>query len=249
MRLRLRRKEYRKGAPHPLTRASLAAVVLLLAFLSFPAASDTSFTVSALSDFRYRGASLTHGRPSLKLNADYDSASGPYAGVQGAGVYYGDDTQWEAELLGYVGYATRLGDGKSAEVGVARFAFTHQHDYDFNDWYVGLASDTGWSGRLHYARAYYGMEAAAAYAEVDKSYRLSADRGLFLHAGVLHLLPDAGMPVAHKDYFDVRLGMALDVRSAHVEIAWVATNASSVIVTDEPRRFRQGPQLVVSTTF
>jgi uncharacterized protein (TIGR02001 family) len=249
MRLRLRRQETRTGGRRPLTRATPLIAALALAFQSFPAAADMSFTVSALSDYRYRGPSLTHGRPSMKLNADYDSTWGPYAGAQVAGVYYGDDTQWEAELLGYAGYAWRIGDGRSVEVGVADFTFTRQHDYDFRDWYVGLASDTGWSGRMHYSRAYYGLEASAVYLELDKSHRLSPDLALFAHAGVLHLFPDAAMAPAPKDYFDARVGFALDVHRMHVEIAWVATNASSVIVTDEPRRFRQGPQLVVSATF
>src|SRR5882757_2484062 len=88
--------------------------------LAVPARGLAQVSVTAVveSDYRFRGVSLTDGKPDFKLAIAYDHASGAYAG---ASVVIGkNDGDSRVEALGYVGYlgfAKRTGAGLTWDVG------------------------------------------------------------------------------------------------------------------------------------
>jgi len=249
MRLQLYPEEPTIDRARSLTAIARRAIALSLAFVSLETVADTSATVAFLSDYRYRGASLTGGRPSLKLNVSADSAWGLYGGAQVAGVHYGDAAIWEAQLLANAGFARSFGNGYAWEVGLTDVTYSHQHDYDYRDWYAGVSTDAELSLRAHYSHEYYGEPMGAVYLELDKAWRVTNERSLFGHVGYLHVTPKAGAAPAHRDYFDVRAGVAQEFGQVHAELAWVVTNSAVPIVTDEPPRIRHAIEIVLSRSF
>src|SRR3954447_18838394 len=67
----------------PCLRAGLAAAMWALCSI---ACAQTGFSVAALSDYRYRGVSLSNERPTWRAGVTHDGASGWYVGASLAGV-------------------------------------------------------------------------------------------------------------------------------------------------------------------
>ena len=104
---------------------------------------------------------------------------------------------------------TRAGwrSGLSWEAGASTTAFTHAAEYNYREFYAGLASDR-LSGRLYLAPAYYGYGGRVAYAELNGFYPLRERIKLIGHVGALHGLSG---PVADaRDRIDVRLAIGFD---------------------------------------
>src|ERR1051325_11099552 len=57
------------------------ALAILLALIGSNASAELSATASVLSDYRYRGVSLSRGDPAAQLGLVWDDPSGGYAGL------------------------------------------------------------------------------------------------------------------------------------------------------------------------
>src|SRR5476649_1653903 len=74
--------------------------------------AQTSVSVSLLSDYRYRGETLSDGQPAPQINVNLDSDSGWYGCALASGNIHLGDHQM-AQLLAYAGYAQRMASGWS----------------------------------------------------------------------------------------------------------------------------------------
>lgn len=104
----------------------LAAVA---ATCASPARAQVSFTLSADSDYRVRGISLSDGKPDLSLSLAYDHSSGLYAG---ASLLADENLQGGARMLGalaYAGYSTRITDGLAWDIGAEYAHISDQASY------------------------------------------------------------------------------------------------------------------------
>lgn len=170
-------------------------------------------SVGVVSDYRYRGASLSDGRPALQLSIDGDFGSGTYAGLMLSSVHlHGrSGVHW----LPYAGIARERG-GLRWEAGVQYHGFSTR-GLDFVQWFAGVGGERV-QARLHYAPHYFG-EASAWYVEVDAHQPLSAHWRLLGHAGALHV-PDRD-PDEQSLRPDVRMGVAAAWRAVDIQLAWV----------------------------
>jgi len=66
---------------HPFTTLALAALALPLARADEPAPQPLTFSVSATSDYRFRGLSQTAKKPALQAGVDYAFSNGAYLGA------------------------------------------------------------------------------------------------------------------------------------------------------------------------
>ena len=107
--------------------------------------AENSFGI--VSDYRYRGLSLSDGEPGLQAGLVWDRDDGWYAGVFAATTRIGGRDGVQA--ISYLGRAWRLRSGRSWEAGIQYVAFTSDHGEDYRELYLGLASDR-WNVRLHY---------------------------------------------------------------------------------------------------
>lgn len=168
------------GTPIGARSASRAAVVAgACACLWWATAqAQVSGSVGALSDYRYRGHSLSEGDPALQASVGYDAASGVYGGLFGSTTRDAGDagSQW----IPYAGFARRDRQGRSWDVGVRYVHFTQGADYA--EAHVGVAFQRLML-RLHYAPDYYD-DTANAYFEADFAVPLGERVRLLLHGGV-----------------------------------------------------------------
>ena len=201
--------------------------------------------VTAESDHRFRGISLSDGRPDLRLSVAYDHDSGVYAGAMTSPVRFGPGSN-AIELLGYVGYVTRWRPELSAEVGLTTSAFIGDARYNYSELYVGLAGER-WSARAYYSPSYFGFSQRTVYVELDANAPLATRWRVYAHAGALSALgPIAGDEGRSRTRYDTRIGVGYAATpSIDVQLAWVsATRAGPYMVEYSVRR----DALVLSVT-
>ncbi len=182
------------------------------------ACAQVSGSLALVSDYRFRGISLSQERPAAQLDVTYDHPGGWYAGLFGSTVRLANESHTGAQLLGYVGYAGRLRQDLSWEIGADYSTFPNAGDYDYAEAYWGIASDSI-SSRIYYAPEYFG-HSSAVYAELNGSRRLRKRLRAFGHLGALR---DADSGCCRAD---VRVGFAVEPAWGHVEFAWVAVRTA-----------------------
>jgi uncharacterized protein (TIGR02001 family) len=189
------------------------------------ACAEFSGTATILSDYRYRGISLSSSNPAAQLGLAYDDPSGAYAGLFASSVQFAISPHRELQAVPYIGYARRFASGVSAEVGAEYAAFTGPGDYNYAELYVGVTSEP-FSARLYYAPRYFGREPGSLYAEVNAAHPLS-DRIRFLaHVGLL--VNRGEYPLygpSDQRVLDGRLGFAVDIDAFTLQASWVGVNS------------------------
>lgn len=187
-----------------------------------------SGSLSAVSDYRYRGVSLTGNDPAAQATLNYDDPSGLYAGAFVSNVRLPNAPGREAQVIAFAGYAWQLPSGVSGEAGVDYSAFTRTHGYDYPEIYLGFASGNV-NGRVYYTPRYFGRFGDAVYGELNYAQPL-VDRFRFVaHGGVLHSRRyDSYRGSGDRATFDARTGVGVDLDAFNLEIVWVGlSNAQS----------------------
>jgi uncharacterized protein (TIGR02001 family) len=203
-----------------------AAAALALTFLCVDARAEWSGSVSVVSDYRYRGISLTGNDPALQGTIDYDDPSGFYAGAFASNVKFAFSSGREAQLLSFAGYARQLPSGLTIDAGVDYSLFSRTHDYDYPEIYCGFASGNI-SGRVYYSPRYFGRFGDAVYGEVNVAQPLTDKVRLVAHGGVLHSsYENAYAASTSRATFDGRIAVSFDVDGFNVEVGLVGVTSA-----------------------
>ena len=207
------------------TRPASVAPGLALAFALFlPAAAQAQLGASVRieSDYRFRGVSLSDGRPDVHLDLAWDHASGAYAGVSATAVELERGAR-RAALLGYAGYA-RAPDAQAPgwEAGLSAAHFAGAAGYDYAELYAGLIGER-WNARLAYSPDYFGQGRRTLYAELNAGRALAPPWRVFAHAGALAALGGAADGARVRG--DLRLGAAVTREAWELQLAWVAAGS------------------------
>ena len=240
----------RRGQRRPADVRAPAAVALAAAALTLgtPAFGQWSGSAAAVSDYRYRGISLSDNDPAMQGSVAYDHPNGAYAGLFGSTVRFNYQPT-SLQGMAYGGYSHRFANGWSGEAGGDYSTFSQDHNYDYGEVYVGAAIDNV-SGRLYYANNYFGQHTAALYAELNATTRVLERIDLFAHAGALRPRDAAyyGAPPARFQY-DARLGAGIDVAGLALALAWVGTNTASTVYPSSRNARRNTIVLTVTHPF
>jgi uncharacterized protein (TIGR02001 family) len=198
----------------------LRSAALLLGCFVFPAAqAQVSASVSLVSDYRFRGISLSEEKPAAQTTLAYDGDGGWYAGAFASTVEFYEDSRPGAQLIGYAGRAGSWSHASSWDAGIATSTFSRQHDYDYPEIYGGVTVDS-LTFRLHYARSYFGQSTDAVYIETNGAWPLRERMQLVVHLGGLR---NARVPDADRCCgFDARLGVDFAAWGTHVEVTAAA---------------------------
>ena len=228
-------------------RCALAALACLCAF---DAAAQVSGTVGVVSDYRYRGYSLSDGDPAVQASVAYDWTQGAYAGLFASTADYGGDSG--VQLVPYFGYARRDAQGRSWDVGVRYSHFSANTDADYVEAHAGVAWRLA-AFRVHYSPEYFG-QVSNVYLELDGSVPIGERWRWLWHVGVARsgqasngdydptmpptgpgggggYDPNAARPVRALYYgeelriddrtrIDVRTGVSLATRVCDVQLTW-----------------------------
>ena len=210
------------------TACLLSLVTLLLA--RGVAAAEVSGHVALMSDYRYRGESLSGGRPAVQAGGSYDHPSGLFLGALASTVRTDPATSGIGAQL-YGGYAQTFGANASWDLGFASYLFPHplvEPSYDYTEMFFGISCDVV-SARLYYSNDYFGGSGRALYLEVNGFRQFDERIALIGHLGYLDL-SQLRQPMAGRkggSLSDFKAGVAIDVARFTLEFSVVGTTAQS----------------------
>lgn len=239
----------RRGAAD--IRAALATAILLAtASAADGARAQWSGEVSATSDERWRGRSLSAGRPAATLSLGYDDRSGLY--VDGAATVAALRSGPDLVAFGVdAGYARRLKGGLVLDLGLTRREFrgagSGASGAGYTELYLG-ASGRSLAARLLYSPDYLQRDVRTLYGTLDGVVRPLAGWRLLGHAGVmtvLHQRPWGGMTGTQFDY---SLGVARQIGKVDARLAWSGGRPGEDYYGARPRS-RQAVTLSASIGF
>jgi uncharacterized protein (TIGR02001 family) len=170
------------------------------------------------SDYRWRGESLSDGRPALRLQLGWDGSAGAFAGLSAGTARLGSEHGgWQ--ITGHAGYAHRgVGKRPGWEVGLLATHFSTEPQAGYGEVFAGLLG-SGWSVRLYASPNYYGRGAPTSYVEFDTAWTVAPGWRILFHAGAQTWLDGAptGMP---RTRADVLSGLSWTLRDAQFQLAW-----------------------------
>ena len=200
----------------------LLALCCVAWLIGSAAQAQVSGSVSVVSDYRFRGVSLSDGDPAVQGALVFDHASGLYLGAFASTVRLAADRRTGLQSVGQVGYAMRAGEF-AWDLGASYSGFTEPGDLGYADFYVGAAS-TDWSVRLSYAPRYFGQPYSALYAEINLTPRSEHVLVPLLHLGLLSTHPPPYD--SSRTRWDGRVGLAYNPESLTVQLSWGTASRS-----------------------
>jgi|SRR5579859_3090540 len=196
------------------------------------AVAQVSGNVALLSDYRYRGESLTDGQPALQAAINYDHTAGLFLGALASTARIEPVVSGLSAQL-YAGYARSLSERTSLDIGVVTYLFPHpihtlgERANDYTEAFVGASYDAV-NARLYYADDYsFGAGGKAVYLEVNASRPLNERVALIGHLGYLDHLQTRQPLTGGQEHslLDFKAGIAIDVSGLILELSIVGTNA------------------------
>jgi uncharacterized protein (TIGR02001 family) len=225
-----------------------AAAALSILFVSADVFAQFSGSASLVSDYRYRGVSLSHNKPAAQLAVTYDDASGWYGGAFASTVqlFY---PSTELQLISFVGYAKRMPSGVTWEAGGDYSVVTGPLSYSYPEVFLGVASDN-LSARLYYAPRYFGQDSEVIYGEVNAAQPLLDNVRLVAHGGALLNSIQGGYAQRPEHrVFDASVGVAVDFDHFNVQLSWVGISSASTPYPVTTSRSKNGVVLILSRSF
>jgi uncharacterized protein (TIGR02001 family) len=209
-------------------------------------------TAAVASDDRFRGRSVSQGRPTADLDISYDAQNGAYLGLAAAAVAAQHDGLRPLRVQAYAGYAVRLPAGPSLDFGVSHTNYTEYYNgggqgAGYTELYAGVITRR-FATHLYYSPNYFGSHDATLYGEVDTTVNPAAGWRLSAHAGLLTLLNGPRPAELKSTQYDWRLGVARTLRRFEVELSWSGAGPDPDYYGGEPRG-RSGAAVALRYTF
>ena len=215
---------------------ALATPVLCLALgLAQPARAQIAAALGLQSDYRYRGISLSSGRPAATFDLSYDHKSGIYAG--GSAVVTDHDGELKSVgFIEYLGYATPRYGGVSWDFGIdnqdlAYYYGDRRIPMKYSEAYVGVVGDL-LSVHLHYSPNYLRPGYGSLYAEADGSVKPAENWRLFAHLGTTAPVGDVE---GRRQRWDARMGVARTLGPIELQASVVAVTPDPPSLTPQGR--------------
>lgn len=162
----------------------LAAGAVLLTACAGITRAEVSATVTATSDYDFRGITQTAQDPALQLGLDWSAENGIYAGLWVSNVDFGDDTDSDVEIDILAGYGGSITDDLGYDLGAVYYAYQpDDDDIDYIEVYGGLSYKI-FSTKLWYSPDYLNADDSAYYLEGNlEGGSLPWDLGWLVHLG------------------------------------------------------------------
>lgn len=214
-------------APGLASRARPASSVLLRTLLAggclsaaAPAAAELGAQVSAFSDTRFRGYSLSEGHPVGIVDFSYDDPSGAYAAISGSALASSRDGIKPLGLQLNAGYAKRLSD-VTIDGGVIHSAYSRYSSRGYANSYTELYAGLAYkflSSRVAFSPHYFEHGARTLYGELDANVSPARKLHLTGHAGLLVPLDYGDDSESITAQYDWRIGISRDIGRASLHL-------------------------------
>jgi uncharacterized protein (TIGR02001 family) len=190
----------------------------VLAAASSLAHAEVTGTITAVSDYDFRGISQSAGDPALQGSIDWAGESGLSAGIWASTVDFGPGTDSDVEIDLYAGYEMSLSDDLSWNIGGVYYLYQGDgDDIDYLEISTGL-SYKDFSAKVWYSPDFLNSDETAWYLEANYSFALPQDFSLDLHAGY-----NGGdfWDAIDAEYFDYSIGVSRTFGNFDVALKWV----------------------------
>jgi uncharacterized protein (TIGR02001 family) len=214
--------------------------ILVAALWATGAQAQLSSTVDVVSDYDFRGVSLSARDPALQASLDYTFGdSGFSAGAWASNVDFGPDGDADVEVDYYVDYARALNDTFALVAGISLYTYPSSDVDSSPEAYVGF--DVGDFGlRQWFTDDYSSLGQTAHYTEANYTAALSDSVALTFHAGYSY-----GAAFDDAELLDFAIGLDYSAGNFIVGAKLVGTDASGDLeVADDV--FNNQPRLLVS---
>jgi uncharacterized protein (TIGR02001 family) len=190
-----------------------------LAFAGVANAGEFSMTVTATSDYDFRGVTQTAQDPALQLSLDWAADNGMYVGAWASNVDFGDCCDENIELDLYAGFAGGDEEGVTYDVGGVWYSYPGGDDLDYPEVWAGVAYGM-FDAKVWYSWDFFALDESAYYIEGNVSIPLPNDFGLGLHVGYSD--GNAFDEIeGFESYVDYSIGVTKSIGNFDLELKWV----------------------------
>ena len=216
-------------------------------------AGEFSSTVTAVSDYDFRGVSLSARDPALQASLDWAHDSGFYLGAWAPNIDYGSDVDGNIELDLILGWSGEINDGLGWDAGIVWYTYPDSSGsemtskiYDYPEIYAGIS----WGPvefKQWFTNDYGGSDMDASYSEVNASFELPSGFSLNLHGGYNY---GEYFHQTWENYFDYSAGVGYSVGHFDMELKVTGTELSGESkITDDVFNTEGRVLFSISTTF
>ena len=232
----------------------LAAFVLLAT--ASVAHAEITGTVTAVSDYDFRGISLSAKDPALQGSIDWAHDSGFYAGAWASNIDYGDGYDGNIELDLYAGFAGEFAEGFGYDVGIVYYLYPDssenrsrcrdlEEDCEIAD-YPEIYGALSWKWlelKQWYSNDLSGTDEDGFYTEGNASFELPANFTIDAHLGYNY-----GDAFDDAEYLDYSIGVGYTLGNFDLGLKWVDNDIDQ---QEEGDVFNSEGRVIfsVSTTF
>lgn len=176
--------------------------------IATPGRAEVGAVLSAFSDARFRGVSISGGDPVGTLDLSYDDPSGAYAAASATAVASSKQIK-PLSLQLNAGYATKLSTDLTADLGIIQSNYSRYsttiHGNSYTEVYAGLTR-RNLTARIHLSPHYFEAGTWTLYGELNHGLSLTQKLSLNSHIGMLVPLR-ANDKAEAQSQFDWRLGL------------------------------------------
>jgi uncharacterized protein (TIGR02001 family) len=195
--------------------------------------------LSIFTDDRFRGYSLSDGRPIGELDLSYDDPSGLYGSVSGSVVATRHDGLQPLGLQLNGGYAKPLTPSLTADLGVIHSHYSHYTSrgasWSYTEVYAGL-SGKYLSGRVYLSPDYLRQGLWTAYGEINANVPAGKVLRFTGHVGLLIPFEREVDYYPYRSEFDWRLGVARDFGPITASASWTGLNRGRDLYQERSHR-------------
>ncbi|MFZ6676161.1 TorF family putative porin [Undibacterium sp. Xuan67W] len=187
--------------------------------------AQVSGSVAVVSDYLYRGISLSNNKPVPQVNLVYDDPQGWYLGGFASKVKINNQNNGEDQLLFYGGYSQRMESGVVWELGATNSLFPKVSNFNYAEIFAGITIDN-LNARIYWSPDYIGQSVKTAYIEVNGDRQIRTYLDIFFHIGLLRSLSAATTYTAINRP-DARIGFGTNFAAWKLQLAWNITGKNS----------------------
>ena len=214
--------------------------ILVAALWVAGAQAQSSSTIGVVSDYDFRGVSLSARAPAFQASLDHTFGdSGFSAGAWASNVDFGTDVGADVEVDYYVDYERALNDTFALVAGVSLYTYPWSDVDSSPEAYLGFGAGD-FELRQWYTHDYSALGETALYTEANYTAALSDSLALTLHAGYSY-----GDAFEDAELLDFAVGLDYSAGNFVVGAKLVGTDASGELEIGDDV-FNNQPRLLVS---
>ena len=229
----------RRVSSKPLFAASLRALLVAGALIPTAAAAQVGVVASVYTDQRFRGYSLSDGRPVGILDISYDASNGIYAAASGSVVMTRDDGLKGLGLALNAGFAKPIGRDFTLDLGIIHSRYSEYSGVatgrTYSEAYAGISGKFVGT-RFSISPDYIGPARWTLHGEINGQVDLSKDLLLDGTLGALIPLGEGAYNGAVRAQWDARVGLARRLGPVSLHAALTARGDSSHIYAGRRHR-------------